>query len=457
MSDKAASIPSSLPREKRRSAWTAPACLALVLAGLAAYSDSFRGPFIFDDVAFLDEPTAKTLWPIWPTLVGHRPVVQFTLALCCSIAGPHELGYHIFNVAVHLLAALALFGIVRRTLMLPALKGRFDAKGATAIAFCAALLWVLHPLQTQAVTYIVQRMESLMGLFYLLTLYCFIRSVSSPRPAGWHAAAVACCLLGMASKEVMVSAPLIVLLYDRVFITGSFGETLRRRWGLYLGLAATWLVLGRSIGEALGPNALSAGFNLQEVTPLEYARSEFGVILHYLRLAFLPVGLCLDYDWPVAKGIGEIVPGALVVGGLLAATVWALARRPMWGFAGAWFFLILAPTSSIMPIRDLAFEQRMYLPLAAVIVPGTVAAYLLFERLTRRPPDPAAAAGRAGGAIAVALVVAIAGTLGALTFLRNRDYRSAITIWKDTTDKRKDNARAWTNLGDEYLERRRLR
>ena len=451
MSDKAASIPGSLPSRKRRSAWTAAACMALVLAGLAAYSDSFRGPFIFDDTTFLDEASARTLWPIWPTLAAQRPVVQFTLALCRSIGGPGELSYHIFNVAIHLLAALALFGIVRRTLMLPALKGRFDLKAATAIAFCASLLWLLHPLQTQAVTYIVQRSESLMGLFYLLTLYCFIRSGSSARPVRWHAAAVACCLLGMASKEVMVSAPLTVLLYDRIFFAGSFGETLRRRWGLYLALAATWLVLGRSIGEAVGAQAVSAGFNLPQATPLEYARSEFGVILHYLRLAFLPVGLCLDYDWPIAKGIRDIVPGAVVVGGLLAATVWALARRPMWGFAGAWFFLVLAPTSSIMPIRDLAFEHRMYLPLAALIVPATVAAYLLVERLTRRPPGGEAAAVRAGGVIAIALVVAIAGTFGALTFLRNRDYRSAVTIWKDTTDKRRDNARAWTNLGDACL------
>ena len=104
-----------------------------------------------------------------------------------------------------------------------------------------------------------------------------------------------------------------------------------------------------------------------------------------------------------------------------------------------------------MPIRDLAFEHRMYLPLAALIVPATVAAYLLIERLARRPPETDAPLGRAGGVIAIALVVAVAGTFGALTFLRNRDYRSAIAIWKDTTDKRKDNARAWTSLGDAYL------
>ena len=111
-------------------------------------------------------------------LAAPRPVVQFTLALNHSLGGG-VWGYHAFNLAIHLLAALTLFGIVRRTLTLPALAPRF-ARASTALAFCIALLWALHPLQTESVTYVIQRMESLMGLFYLLTLYCFIRAASSP-------------------------------------------------------------------------------------------------------------------------------------------------------------------------------------------------------------------------------------------------------------------------------------
>ena len=309
---------------------------------------------------------------------------------------------------------------------------------------------MLHPVQTEAVTYTVQRTESLMALFYLLTLYCFIRSAEGyPNAVAWQVAAVTACALGMGSKEVMVSAPLIVMLYDRAFIAGSFGEALRRRWKLYLGLAATWLILARPALEALGPGAPSAGFNLPGITPLQYARSEFGVILHYLRLAFWPAGLCLDYDWPIARSAADIARSAAVVGALLAATAWALVRRPKWGFAGATFFLVLAPTSSIMPIKDLAFEHRMYLPLAAIVTVCVVAAYGLGNRWGgRMTASPATR--KFFGRAAAAAVLSAAAVLGWLTFERNADYRDAVSIWQDTVNKRPDNPRAWYNLADAY-------
>jgi len=415
----------------------------LILAAIVVYSDSFHGPFIFDDAAVIEQATARQPWPVWHTLIGPRPVVQATLALNYFIGSANVTGYHVLNLCIHILAALALFGVIRRTLTLPALGGRFDEMTAASLAFCAALLWAVHPLQTQAVTYVIQRMESLMGLFYLLTLYCFIRAESSPRPLLWHAAAVAACALGMGSKEVMVSAPLIVLLYDRSFIAGSFRAAMQRRRGLYLGLAATWLILVRSGIEAVGPNAVSAGFQLQAVTPFQYARSEPGVILHYLALAFWPAGLCLDYGWPVANSLGQIAPGVIVIGGLLAATAWALVRRPKWGFVGAWFFLILAPTSSIMPIKDLAFEHRMYLPLAAVVLVLILAAYLAWERWSGAVESRQLT----GQILAAILILSAAVALGRATFLRNKDYATALAIWSDTARKAPRNARALNNLG----------
>ncbi|MGO8704777.1 MAG: tetratricopeptide repeat protein [Candidatus Brocadiia bacterium] len=466
----------------RRNAWTAPGCAVIVLAALAAYSNSFHGPFIFDDRPFIEAAAARGLWPIGPVLSGQRPVVQASLALNRIIGGPCPTGYHLFNVAVHLLAALTLFGVIRRTLRLPALREQFDEQTGAALAFCAALLWALHPLQTEAVTYIIQRGESLMGLFCLLTLYCFIRAAESPNRAAWHIAAVAACALGMGSKEVMVFAPLIVLLYDRTFVAGSFREALRRHWGLYLGLAATELILARAILEAFEPRAQSAGFSLPGITSLQYAQSEFGVILHYLRLALWPAGLCLDYDWPIAKGAAEIAPGAIVVGILLAATAWSLVRhpatqtagkpatqtagkpatqtagkpatqragKPAWGFVGAAFFLLLAPTSSIMPIKDLAFEHRMYLPLAALMTAGVLAAYQVGRALVRRIAETEDARRRLGRRIAVLLVFSAAAAFGALTYLRNGEYASAISIWKDTVDKRPRNVRALNQLADAY-------
>jgi len=417
--------------------WPALACAAIILAGLAAYSDSFHGPFIFDDNFFVNVPSAMKLWPIWPTLLGSRPVVQASLALNYMLGGGSVTGYHALNVIVHLLAALALSGVVRRTLALPGLADRFGERIPTALGFCVALLWAVHPLQTESVTYVIQRMESLMALFYLLTLYCVIRAVTSKHPGAWHAAAVAACGLGMGSKEVMVSAPIVVLLYDRAFIAGSFRDALRRRWGLYLGLAATWIILIRSVLEAFGPHAVlaGAGFGVKSVTPLLYVQSQCGVILHYLRLVFWPAGLCLDYFWPIARSAREIAPGAAVVGILLAATVWALVRRPGWGFVGALFFLVLAPTSSIMPIQDLAVEHRMYLPLAAVLAAVVVAAFLLGRRQ--------------GLGVGTLLVLCAAGAvaLGMATYRRNADYRTVRSIYEDTVAKRPANPRAWVSLG----------
>ncbi len=433
--------------QRRRNFQALIPCAVILLAGLAAYSDSFHGPFIFDDRLVLTQRSATSLWPIGPVLAAQRPVAQATFALNYALGGPGEEGYHLFNVTVHLLAALTLFGVVRRTLKLPAFADRFSENTATALAFCTALLWALHPLQTEAVTFTVQRMESLMALFYLLTLYSFIRAISSARPGAWYVSAAVCCLLGMGSKEVMVSAPLIVLLYDRTFVAGSFREALRRRWGLYLGLAATELVLVRSVIGAFGPHAQTAGFAVPGLTPLLYAQSEFGVILHYLRLAFWPAGLCLDYDWPVARTAGEIVPGALVVGSLLAITVWALVRRKIWGFIGALFFLVLAPTSSIMPIEDLAFEHRMYLPLAVIAAAMVVAAYLAGEGLMRHYGTPK----RARKFLGYSAVLLFAAALGWLTYLRNADYRTEAGMWQDTARKRPEDAHAWTNLADACL------
>jgi protein O-mannosyl-transferase len=425
---------------------TALCCAALVLAGLIAYGDSFDGPFIFDDSGFLALVSMNKM-PIGRILAGPRPVASLTFALNYWAGGMEVDGYHLLNLTIHVLAALTLFGVVRRTLQLPALARRFGEEASTPLALCIALLWMLHPLLTQSVTYIVQRTESLMGLFFLLTLYCFIRAATSERPGGWRVGAVAACALGMGSKQVMVVAPLLALLYDRSFVAGSFREAVRRRWGLHLALAATWIILAGSVSEAFGRHPMSAGFALPGVTPCVYAWNELAVILHYLRLVFWPSGLSLDYGWPVASSASEIVPGAIVVGILLAATLWALVRKPAWGFLGASFFLLLAPTSSFMPLRDLAFEQRMYLPLAAMVALAVIAAHLLGERLAVRLPASEQERRQARTTAAVVLMVGLTIALGCRTYFRNRDYRSAISIWSAAKEAYPQNARAWNNLG----------
>jgi tetratricopeptide (TPR) repeat protein len=406
----------------------------LVAAGALLYANSLSTPFVFDDLAWIRHDRVGALWPP-ATALGDssRPILILSLMLNYAVGKMDPTGYHVFNLCVHLLAALTLYGIARRTFGSRALPGRY-ADSADALAFAVALLWIAHPLATQAVTYVIQRAESLMALFYLLTLYCAIRSDGSERRAAWGLAAISCCALGMGTKEVMVTAPLIVLLYDRTFLAGSFAAALRSRALLYAGLAATWLLLRFELGAVSG-GAAWAGFGMPELSAAEYARSQPGVILHYLRLCFWPHPLVLDYRWPVADELGAILWSTASLAALGLATLWALWRAPPIGFLGAFFFLVLAPTSSVLPIVDLAFEHRMYLPLAAVLVAGVVAV------------DAALARASAPAWVGGALLIAIAAPLSTATVLRNRDYRSAEAMWRTVVSGAPDNPRGQMNLG----------
>src|SRR5580658_2658291 len=321
-----------------RADWPALAGAAgLAAAGLVAYARSYSVPLLFDDESSIaDNPTLRhlgtALWPPDGATVGGRPVLNLSLALNHAVSGTAVWSYHAANLAIHILAGLTVFGIIRRTL------ARLANPSATLVAFAASLLWILHPLQTESVTYIVQRAESLMGLLYLLTLYCFIRGADSRGARGrlWSALSVGACLLGMATKEVMVSAPLIVLLYDRTFLAGSFREAWRLRRREYAWLAATWLVLVPLVLSSHGRGG-SAGFGTG-MSPWSYSRTQLPAIVHYLGLCFWPSPLVFYYGDAVEPVSIRLLPSALAVAGLLAATVWALARRPALGFLGASFF-----------------------------------------------------------------------------------------------------------------------
>ncbi|HEV8347961.1 MAG TPA: hypothetical protein VGQ16_15405 [Vicinamibacterales bacterium] len=267
----------------------------------AAYASSFGGVLVFDDgPAIADNPNIRSLWPIShamsappDTTVSGRPIVSLSLALNYALApgdvAEHLWAYHAVNLALHLLAALTLFGIVHRTLTSVTMRDRWGAN-ATPLATVIALVWAVHPLQTRSVTYVVQRAESLMGLFYLLTLYCAIR--------GWTVAAITACAVGMATKESMITAPLIVLVWDFLFrnpqsIRNPQSSIRNVRAPLHVGLLLTWTILAALIVD--GYRAHSVGFGLRGWTWWSYLITQAGVVTHYLRLAFVPRPLVLDY------------------------------------------------------------------------------------------------------------------------------------------------------------------
>jgi tetratricopeptide (TPR) repeat protein len=413
------------------------ASAGIVAMALVAYHNSFSGPFVFDDVpTIVDNASIRDLSRIGEVLLSRnlggstasgRPLVNLSLALNHALSGDAVWSYHAFNLLVHALAGLVLFGLIRRTLLRPELS-RWCGTDSLPLAAFTAALWVVHPLQTESVTYIVQRAEALMGLFYLLTLYGFVRGIESQGPARWFGLSTVACLLGMATKEVMVSAPLMVLLYDRTFVAGSFGEAWRQRRGFYLGLAATGAMLGLLV---LGNSSRggTAGFTTV-VTPWHYLLTQCGAVVHYFQLTLWPNPLVFDYGTAEIASLGEVWWQAPLLLVLAAGTMVALWRRPVWGFLGAWFFAILAPSSSFVPVASQTMaEHRMYLPLAALVLLLVAGGY--------------AGLGRRGLVLGLA---AVAGCV-ALTLSRNLDYRTELSLWADTVAKYPANARAHNNLG----------
>ncbi|HEU4390474.1 MAG TPA: tetratricopeptide repeat protein, partial [Blastocatellia bacterium] len=369
------------------------------------------------------------------------PLIGLTLALNFAISGSSTWSYHAFNLAVLIVSALALFGIVRRTLLTERLRQKY-ATDSMAIAAAVALVWVVHPLLTQSVTYVIQRCESLMGMFYFLTLYCSIRSASTNSRGKWYAAAISASAAGMLSKEVMLTAPIVVAVYDVLFLSGKVRQVIARRWPLYAGLAATWVLLAATMISA--PVNNTAGFAVKSITPWEYFKSELAVIVHYIRLSLWPDPLVLDYAWPKALGVVSVLPYAIIVGGLAGATLFGLVRRRPAAFLGVWFFFILSLTSTFVPFADLAFEHRMFLPLAAIVSSIVLGGHSVLRRpLSNQAP--------VAGLIAKSVVVIVVGVLAFSTSRRNLDYRSSLVMWSDVVNKRPENGRARNNLGLDLL------
>ncbi len=401
----------------------------LVLAAWLAYRACLEAPFIFDDRPAIERNASLRHFstalrpPATAAGAAGRPLVNLSLALDYWFHGLDPRGYHATNLVLHLGVGLLLWAVVRRTLArVPALAATTDR-----VAWVTTLLWLVHPLTTESVVCVVQRNEILVASFLLATLYACARAAESTRPARWYVVAFVAGVLGAASKEVMAVAPLVVLIYDRTFFAGTWREAWRRRWPLYVALASSWLLLGWLVlGHA--QRAGTVGFGLG-TSAWDYLVTQSRALTCYLRLALWPHSLVLDYGFDLAS-LADVWPHALVVLALLAATTVAVWRRSPWGFAGTCFFLLLAPSSSIVPLTTQTIaEHRMYLPLAAIMA-------LLATAVTRLPR---------GGMLALGSIAAV---FIALTRERVDTYRSELRIWSDTVAHQPGNPRAHSSLAE---------
>lgn len=411
---------------------------AFVVAALSAlaYANSLTAPFLFDDAgAVLNNPSIRKLgsWAVLqPPTDGStttgRPLLNASYAVNYAISGTNPWSYHAVNVAIHVLAALVLMSLVRRAANRLSAAGH-KTLGPSWLAPAITVLWALHPLATETVVCVAQRSESLASLCYLLTLYGFARAVDPvPDSKGWLAFSVAACALGLASKEIVATAPLLVLLYDRTFVSGSFRDAWRLRRRYYLALAATWLVLVFLLAGLGGSRGVSAGFGAG-VSAWSYLLKQCEALVLYLKLSIWPHPLVLDYGTGVPASLSEVIWQAIAVVALLAVTVWALMKRPVIGFLGAWFFLVLSPSSSVVPlVAQTMAEHRMYLPLAAIVA--------LFVGTVRRFAGPAA----------LPVLLLVAGAFAWLTVSRNAVYRDELSLWQANVADYPGSARAHNNL-----------
>jgi protein O-mannosyl-transferase len=410
--------------------------LAVALFTVAAYSNSLKGIFVFDDIPRILESTVTRAPDLdWRGLfLFARPLSDLTLHLNYRLGALNPAGYHIFNLAIHVTAALVLMGFARACF---ALAGCGETR-SRHLSFAVALLWAVHPIQTQAVTYIYQRAESTAGLLFLATMYCAARGLAmggnSAVGRRWLAASLLACATGHLCKQTLFMAPFAVLVFDYSFFGGTVRDVLKRSRAYYSGLALTWLV-GAALILATRMDD-TVGYSIRNVPMPGYALSQPGVILHYLRLSLWPDVLLLNYHWPVARSFGAVLLPVTALLALFATVVYALAQTERrWraqGFAGAWFFITLALSSSLFPIKDLAFEHRMYLALAAVV------SFVVVVADAKVPGERAR----------LALLLAAACALGIRTYLRNEDYNSSYSIWGGVLAMVPDDPRALNELGN---------
>jgi tetratricopeptide (TPR) repeat protein len=404
----------------------------LLLLVAIAYGNAFDGPFVFDDVPAVEaaaraagaNPSAGAVDPGATT--SGRPLLLLSLAANHLVSGDAVWSYRLVNVALHALATLLLQSTLIRALRAAAGTGTPRSAVSVPLATFVAACWGVHPLQTAAVSYVVQRAEILASIGVLFGLYGFLRATASRAPRRWLALSVGGCLFGVLAKEVAIVGPFLIMLFDGMFVTRGF-RTIPSRRGVYYGCLVGVGLIQLALVAATGGRGGTAGFD-SPTGPIDYTLTQAVGILRYIRLVFWPTGLVFDHGTTVAAlSVGTLAAAAL----LFVAIVWIVAgvrRRHPAGFAGSAFFLLLAPSSSVVPIASQVLaEHRMYLASAIPLL----ALGIVLQRLR----------------IAWLGLVSLPLALLVLTHHRNEVFRDERRLWQDTVAKRPDNARAFHNLG----------
>lgn len=363
------------------------ACGIIAAMVLIAYSNTFTASFHFDDnPSIIENATIRhiTFDDIAQIIHGVRPVIYLSIMVNYAFSGLNVIGWHIFNIGIHIANSIFVYLLVLWTLLLPVFGKRYDGH-AKWMALFVALLFGVHPIQTESVTYIISRTELLATFFYLATFLLFIKGAPTGK-FGYAIGMLVTSFLAMGSKEWAVTLPALLILYDFLFIAkGKVGPVLSR-WYLFVMTAIPWVQIYNTLSLTAKGGQAGIGFDVVSptgISPVNYLLTSFNVIWTYIRLLVLPIGQNLDYEYPIAKTLFEMPTILSFIGHLVvvSAAFWLYKKKGMLlvPFGVAWFYIGLSPVQSFVPIIDVIFEHRLYMPSIGFFIAFTVGYESLFE------------------------------------------------------------------------------
>ncbi len=429
------------------------AIVSLCVLGILVYSNTFHSPFQFDDYEEIVENVSirnlrdlKSIRNYWPT----RFITYLSFAFNYRFNQLRVPGYHLGNLIIHLTSAILTMWFILLTFSTPALKDKEISGYAKPIAFMGSLLFMVHPVQTEAVTYIYQRTASLAALFYLasLSLYVKARLLQNQRshsliPGFCYASSIVSAFLGMFTKELVITLPLMILLYEFCFLRA--GNKINWKYivpylVILLIIPVTMLSSTSATSGMMKKLAEGAG----EISRSHYFLTQFRVVVTYLRLLFVPLSQNMDYDYPVSKTLFEMstLGSVSVLLFILTAGILLFRRYRLISFCIFWFFLTLSVESSVIPLMNVIFEHRLYLPMVSYSIFLPVILYYLCRRIITSY--------ELGMRLWQIILLVVITLYSVLAYTRNEVWKSEFSLWDDTVNKSPGKARPYNNRGIAY-------
>jgi Tfp pilus assembly protein PilF len=438
--------------------------LLFLLFGVAIYSNTLHSPFVFDDgPSITRNPTIKSLENFFGNSIGYekyptRFIGYLSFALNYAVGSFDPLGYHIVNLTVHIINSLLVYFFVLITFSTPFMKKSLSEATARSVSLISGIIFLVHPVQTEAVTFVVQRLTSLTTTFFLLSMFYYVKGRLLFNDRQTHSRhkflfnfsfSLLFCVLAMKTKEISFTLPIVLIIYELFFFDGPY----RIRAFLLLPFFFTLFIIPISlinvrapIGEVL--TDISAVSRLQtNISRGDYFLTQLSVIVTYIRLLFLPINQNLDYDYPIYRSLFQprvfFCATSLIF--LFGISLWlyhrsrraASAELRVISFGIIWFFITLSVESSLIPIMDVIFEHRIYLPSVGAFVALAMAASLIYRKWNRT--------------ICIWALIIVTAVLSMATYKRNFIWRDDLVLWSDNVKKSPSKARPHYNMGNSYL------